>query len=88
MGLDIQIFIGMKIQRQIMGLRTGDQLVQGEIDWAGNFLPAVDRTFVARDPEHHVVWYRPGGNVFLYANNHYAGHGPGTIRDLAERLGM
>ncbi|MCY2961908.1 MAG: DUF72 domain-containing protein [Planctomycetota bacterium] len=25
--------------------------------------------------------------TFAYANNHYAGHGPATIRDLARRLG-
>ncbi|MCA8941759.1 MAG: DUF72 domain-containing protein [Planctomycetes bacterium] len=26
-------------------------------------------------------------DVFVYANNHYAGHGPATIRDLVERIG-
>ena len=26
-------------------------------------------------------------DLFVYANNHYAGHGPATIRDLARRLG-
>lgn len=26
--------------------------------------------------------------VFAYANNHYAGHGPATIRELARRLGL
>lgn len=25
--------------------------------------------------------------VFVYANNHYAGHGPATVRDLVERIG-
>jgi len=25
-------------------------------------------------------------DLFVYANNHFAGHGPATIRDLAERL--
>ena len=25
--------------------------------------------------------------VYVYANNHFAGHGPATIRDLARRLG-
>jgi uncharacterized protein YecE (DUF72 family) len=27
-------------------------------------------------------------DTFIYANNHYAGHGPATIRDLARRMGQ
>jgi peptide/nickel transport system substrate-binding protein len=44
-------------------------LVIGDVDWAGNFVPAVDRTFVDRDRAHHVSWSPLVGNmVFLYAN--------------------
>lgn len=44
-------------------------LVQGDVDWAGAFVPAVERTFVGRDPEHHLAWFpRVGDTVFLYAN--------------------
>ena len=44
-------------------------LVDGEIDWAGNFVPAVQRTFVARDPAHNGYWFPPMGSmVFLYPN--------------------
>jgi peptide/nickel transport system substrate-binding protein len=44
-------------------------LVEGEVDWAGNFVPAVDRTFVERDPAHHEAWSPLLGNmVLLYAN--------------------
>jgi len=44
-------------------------LVEGEIDWAGNFVPAIDRTFVARDRDHHGYWHPPyGSTVFLYPN--------------------
>jgi peptide/nickel transport system substrate-binding protein len=44
-------------------------LVDGEIDWAGNFVPAIERTFVARDPAHHGYWYPAVGSmVFLYPN--------------------
>ena len=28
-----------------------------------------------------------GTEVFAYANNHFAGHGPATIRELARRIG-
>ena len=44
-------------------------LVDGEVDWAGNFVPAVQRTFVARDPQHNGFWFPSMGSmVFLYPN--------------------
>lgn len=44
-------------------------LVEGSVDWAGNFVPAIDRTFVARDPAHNRYWFPLlGTTVFLYAN--------------------
>lgn len=45
-------------------------LLQGEVDWAGNFLPAIDRIFVERDPEHHTYWFPTmGASVLLYPNH-------------------
>lgn len=42
-------------------------LVRGEVDWAGNFVPAIDRTYVARDPAHFHYWFPAlGDTVFLY----------------------
>ncbi|MGK0360962.1 MAG: peptide/nickel transport system substrate-binding protein [Bradymonadia bacterium] len=44
-------------------------LVTGTLDWAANFVPAVERTFVARDPLHHKYWFPSiGSMVLLYAN--------------------
>ncbi|MBT3250458.1 MAG: ABC transporter substrate-binding protein [Candidatus Marinimicrobia bacterium] len=44
-------------------------LINGEVDWAGNFIPAIDRVFVGRDPENHHYWFpRVGGSIFLYVN--------------------
>lgn len=44
-------------------------LVEGAVDWAGNFVPAVERTWRARDPEHNHFWFPLlGSTVFLYAN--------------------
>jgi peptide/nickel transport system substrate-binding protein len=44
-------------------------LVEGDVDWAGNFVPAVERTFVGRDREFHRAWSPLVGNmVLLYAN--------------------
>lgn len=45
-------------------------LINGEVDWAGNFIPAIDRIFVDRDPQNHHYWFpRAGGSIFLYPNN-------------------
>jgi peptide/nickel transport system substrate-binding protein len=44
-------------------------LVFDEVDWAGNFIPAIDRVYVSRDPENHKYWFPlTGSTVFLYAN--------------------
>lgn len=44
-------------------------LFQGELDWAGNFIPDIERVYVARDPDDHGYWYpATGATVFLYAN--------------------
>ena len=45
-------------------------LLQGEIDWAGNFVPAIDRIFVDRNPTHHHYWFPlVGASVLLYPNH-------------------
>ena len=42
-------------------------LVQGDVDWAGSFVPAADRTYAARDPEHFHWWFPAvADTVFLY----------------------
>jgi len=44
-------------------------LVRGEVDWAGNFVPAIDTTYVKKDPESRRYWFaRTGTMVFLYLN--------------------
>lgn len=49
--------------------RANLALVFGEVDWAANFVPAIDRVFVARDPVHHGYWFPlTGSSIFLYAN--------------------
>jgi peptide/nickel transport system substrate-binding protein len=49
--------------------RANLALVFDEVDWAGNFVPAIDRVFVKRRPEHHHYWFPlTGSTIFLYAN--------------------
>jgi peptide/nickel transport system substrate-binding protein len=44
-------------------------LLGDELDWAGELVPAVERVFVRRNPEHHRYWFPLlDGTVFLYAN--------------------
>jgi peptide/nickel transport system substrate-binding protein len=49
--------------------RANLALVFDEVDWAGNFIPAIDRVFVRRNPQAHRYWFPlTGSMVFLYAN--------------------
>lgn len=49
--------------------RANMAMVFDEADWAGNFVPAIDRVFVSRAPKNHGYWFPPTGScVFLYAN--------------------
>ena len=45
-------------------------LINGEVDWAGSFIPAIDRIFVEKDPINHHYWFpSTGGSIFLYPNH-------------------
>ncbi len=49
--------------------RANLALVFDEVDWAGNFVPAIDRVFVRRAPARHGYWFPlTGSSIFLYAN--------------------
>jgi len=44
-------------------------IINDEVDWAGNFIPAIDRIYVKKDTLHHKYWFpKSGGSVFLYLN--------------------
>lgn len=43
--------------------------VNGELDWIGNFIPDIENTFVAANPDKHFYYFWPGGAVVqLYMN--------------------
>ncbi|XXY49084.1 ABC transporter substrate-binding protein [Sorangium sp. So ce269] len=45
-------------------------LMNGEIDWAGAFVPDIEQVFVAKDPAHHHYWFPlVGGTATLYPNS-------------------
>jgi peptide/nickel transport system substrate-binding protein len=49
--------------------RANLALVFDEVDWAGNFVPAIERVFVKRAPRAHGYWFPlTGSSIFLYAN--------------------
>lgn len=44
-------------------------LINGELDWIGNFVPDIETTFVAENPDNHGYYFWPGGaTVQLYSN--------------------
>ncbi len=43
--------------------------IDGENDWAANFIPDVETTYVAKDPENYHYWFPPtGSDIMLYLN--------------------
>ena len=44
-------------------------LISGNLDWAGAFIPAIDRVYVEKDPAHHKYWFpQTGHTTFFYVN--------------------
>lgn len=43
-------------------------VTSGKFDWAYNYLPDVQSTYVARDPKHNTYWFPPGGTIGLFLN--------------------
>lgn len=43
-------------------------LADGTLDWATSFVPDIDNTFVAKDPEHHKYWFLPSSIVAFTLN--------------------
>ena len=43
-------------------------LFGGQIDWTGNFIPGLKKSFVDTDPQHHHYWEAPGGTNSLMPN--------------------
>ena len=44
-------------------------MLSGNLDYAGAFIPAIDRIYVDKDPEHHHYWFRnTGHSTFLHTN--------------------
>jgi len=43
-------------------------LIRGEIDWGSNFIPDVEKTFVAKDPDNNHFWYPAGPTVGIFLN--------------------
>jgi peptide/nickel transport system substrate-binding protein len=47
--------------------------MNGELDWQSNFMPDIESTYIAEDPEFHHYWFPPvGATVHLYLNTEVA----------------
>jgi peptide/nickel transport system substrate-binding protein len=58
--------------------------VNGEVDWVANFIPDIESTFIAANPEKHHYYFWPGGGVVsLYYNTEKA-----PYSDLAFRQAL
>jgi len=43
-------------------------LQKGQIDWTNLFIPDLDKTYVALDPQHYHYWFPSSDDVMLYLN--------------------
>ncbi|HVN52972.1 MAG TPA: ABC transporter substrate-binding protein, partial [Anaerolineaceae bacterium] len=43
-------------------------IVNGDLDWMGNFIPDIEKTYVAKDPEHNHYYFTNGAAVLIYLN--------------------
>lgn len=43
-------------------------LATGKAQWGGQYIPSIDRYYVAKDPENHKYWFPPTANVSIYFN--------------------
>lgn len=43
-------------------------MMADEVDWAGHFVPDIDETYVAADPEHHHYYFAPNDTISIYMN--------------------
>lgn len=55
-------------------------LAQGQIDWGGNNIPNIEKTFVAADKEHNKYWFAPVNVVTLQINTTKAGLNDAAVR--------
>ena len=61
--------------------RANLALVFDEVDWAGNFIPAIDRVYVGREPKFHRYWFPlTGSSIFLYPNTTHAPFDDARVR--------
>ncbi len=43
-------------------------LINGDLDWIGNFISDIDNTYVAKDPDHNHYWFAPANPWGFYVN--------------------
>jgi peptide/nickel transport system substrate-binding protein len=56
-------------------------IINDDLDWAGDFIPAVERIFVGKDPAHHRYWFPAiDATVMLFANTKVPPFGDVRVR--------
>lgn len=47
---------------------SNEALSQGKVNWAGNYIPDIKKTYIGQDPTHRHYWFAPLGVVSLVPN--------------------
>ncbi len=64
----IPYFQGMRFPAYPGNDQANLALANGELDWAGNFVPDIEKTFVAKNPQDFHYYFVGGDGVLLYIN--------------------
>jgi peptide/nickel transport system substrate-binding protein len=70
---------------RFLALPANDQgnlaLMRGDVDWGSDFMPAIERIYIGRDPAHRHYWFPAvDSTVLLYANTTRAPFGDARVR--------
>lgn len=43
--------------------------INGDVDWAPQYIPNIEKSFIAKDPEHRAYWFPPTGSMINFQVN-------------------
>lgn len=80
------LFNGLRLPAFTDNASVNLATINGELDWAANFIADIENTFVARDPENFHYWFpATGATVHLYLNTTIA---PFDNADVRKAISM
>lgn len=61
-------FQGLRFPAYTGNEQSNQAEINGEVDWFGDYIPNVDKTYVSKDPKHFHFWWPTPGDIYLVLN--------------------